>query len=76
MFSNTWSALSNVEKKKYKMMKLTQGNIGWDGQEFYNFFVVSLDLVETLRICNYEEGNRSFRGKKPPKWGRVRSLAF
>ena len=45
-------------------MKLTQGNIGWDGQEFYNFFVVSLDLVETLSICNYEEGNRSFRKEK------------
>ena len=59
------------------MMKLTQGDIGWDEQEFYNFFVVSLDLVETLSICNYEEGNRSFRKKKKqPKWGRVRSLAF
>lgn len=57
-------------------MKVTQGYIGWDGQEFYNFFVVSLDLVETLSICNYEEGNRSFREKKQPKWGRVSSLAF
>ena len=46
------------------MMKLTPGDIGWDEQEFYNFFVVSLDLVETLSICNYEEGNRSFRKKK------------
>ena len=45
-------------------MKLTQGDIGWDEQEFYNFFVVSLDLVETLSICNYEEGNISFRKKK------------
>ena len=57
-------------------MKVTQGYIGSDGQEFYNFFVVSLDLVETLSICNYEEGNRSFREKKQPKWGRVSSLAF